>query len=170
MALTIDDILTRAGHHMWRELPEEYRYRDLPPVAGEPSDLAAYLHGLGHLLDLIRGTTEQLYADSFAEVVDDRSGGRQIQSWLLPYLGDLIGADLVAPDPPPPAPALPSSATANPIRPPAPPIPPLRARFWASWVPATMPCHPATPRNFPPSPFTKAIIWPKRARACPTPR
>ena len=99
MALTIDDILTRAGHHMWRELPEEYRYRDLPPVAGEPGDLAAYLHGLGHLLDLIRGTTEQLYADSFAEVVDDRSGGRQIQSWLLPYLGDLIGADLVAPDP-----------------------------------------------------------------------
>ena len=99
MALGIDDILTRAGHLMWRELPEEYRYRDNPPIPGEPGDLAAYLHGLGHLLDLIRGTTEQLYADSFAEKTDDRAGGRQIQSWLLPYLGDLIGADLVAPDP-----------------------------------------------------------------------
>ena len=99
MALTIDDILTRAGHVMWRELPEEYRYRDSIPIADEPGDLAAYLHGLGHMLDLIRGTTEQLYADSFAEAVDERSGNRQIQSWLLPYLGDLIGADLVAPDP-----------------------------------------------------------------------
>ena len=98
MALKITDILTRAGHEMWRELPEEYRYRDTPPQPGEPGDLAAFLHGLGHLLDLIRGTSEQLYADSFAEMTDARSGGREIQGWLLPYLADLVGAELLAPD------------------------------------------------------------------------
>ncbi|WP_096785428.1 hypothetical protein [Rhodobacter sp. CZR27] len=96
MSLGIDDLLTRAGHILWRELPEEYRYRDVPPEPDEPGDLQAFLHGMGHLLDLIRGTTEQLHADSFAEAP---TGGRQIQSWILPYLAEIVGADLAAPDP-----------------------------------------------------------------------
>ena len=91
-----DDALTRAGRNLWRELPEEYRYRDRSPVEGEPGDLELYLHGFGHLLDLIRATTEQAHADSFAEGID---GGRSIQPWLLPYLAELVGAELLAPDP-----------------------------------------------------------------------
>ncbi len=102
-------LLTRAGHILWRELPEEYRYRDNPPAPKapgdppEPGDLAAFLHGMGHLLDLIRGTTEQLHADSFAEPVTFQGPAgpydRTIQTWVLPYLADLVGAELMAPDP-----------------------------------------------------------------------
>ena len=103
-----DDVLSRAGHLLYRELPEEYRYRDPGPSGdaedGDPNadprrelrDLEAYLHGFGHLLDLVRGTTEQAYADAFAETTDD---GRSIQRWLIPYLAELVGAELVAPDP-----------------------------------------------------------------------
>jgi hypothetical protein len=104
------DLFTRAGRVMWRELPEEYRYRDNPspgdPAPGadeaareaarEPGDLEAFLHGCGHLLDLMRGTVEQAHADSFAEPVES---GRAIQPWLIPYLAELVGAELVAPDP-----------------------------------------------------------------------
>ncbi len=91
-----DDALSRAGHLLYRELPEEYRYRDAPPAAGELGDLEAYLHGFGHLLDLIRHTTEQAYADAFAEPADN---GYEIQPWLIPYLAELVGAELQAPDP-----------------------------------------------------------------------
>lgn len=90
------DLLTRAGKLLYRELPEEYRYRDPRPVAGDLGDLEAYLHGFGHLLDLIRGTTEQAYADAFAETADN---GRSIQPWLIPYLAELVGVELRAPDP-----------------------------------------------------------------------
>ncbi|WP_238366295.1 hypothetical protein [Mesobacterium pallidum] len=89
----IDAIRSRAGRLLYRELPEEYRYRDASEP-GELGDLEAFLHGPGHLLDLIRATTEQAHADSFAEPVD----GRSIQPWLLPYLAELLGAQLVAPD------------------------------------------------------------------------
>jgi hypothetical protein len=90
------DLKSRAGQLLYRELPEELRYRDKPPVEGEFGDLEAYLHGFGHLLDLIRGTTEQAYADAFAEPADN---GREIQGWLIPYLAELVGAELRAPDP-----------------------------------------------------------------------
>ncbi|MGX9357439.1 hypothetical protein ACS3SW_20350 [Roseobacteraceae bacterium S113] len=85
---------SRAGRVLWHELPEEYRFRDRRDD-DELGDLEAFLHGAGHLLDLIRNTTEQAYADAFAEPVDDRA----IQPWLLPYLAELVGARLVAPDP-----------------------------------------------------------------------
>jgi hypothetical protein len=97
-----EDSFTRAGRILYRELPEEYRYRDVGPHHDLPDredylpDLEAYLHGFGHLLDLIRGTTEQAYADAFAEPVD---GGHDIQPWLIPYLAELVGAELLAPDP-----------------------------------------------------------------------
>ncbi len=90
-----DDIISRAGRLLYRELPEEYRYRDTGPP-GELADLEAYLHGFGHLLDLVRHTTEQAYADAFAEEADN---GYRIQPWLIPYLADLVGAELLAPDP-----------------------------------------------------------------------
>ena len=99
---TIDDLKTRAGLLLYRQLPEEYRFLDRHEEI-EFGDLEAYLHGFGHLLDLIRGTTEQAYADAFAEAVDFTSGTtghkRQIQTWLLPYLAELVGTDLLAPDP-----------------------------------------------------------------------
>lgn len=99
---TIDDLKTRAGLLLYRQLPEEYRFLD-SPEEGEPGDLEAYLHGFGHLLDLIRGTTEQAYADAFAEApdipADEFGNGREIQTWLLPYLAELVGAELLAPDP-----------------------------------------------------------------------
>ncbi|MCP5086622.1 MAG: hypothetical protein GY952_07470 [Rhodobacteraceae bacterium] len=94
-AVTPDDLKSRAGRILYRELPEEYRYRDQPPKKDELGDLDAFLHGAGHLLDLIRGTTEQAHADSFAEEID----GRSIQPWLVPYLAELVGAELLAPDP-----------------------------------------------------------------------
>lgn len=90
------DLKSRAGQLLYRELPEEYRYRDPAPESGELGDLEAYLHGFGHLLDLIRGTTEQAYADAFAEPADN---GREIQAWLIPYLAELVGAELRTPDP-----------------------------------------------------------------------
>jgi hypothetical protein len=98
----IDDLKTRAGLLLYRQLPEEYRYQDRS--AGEElGDLEAFLHGFGHLLDLIRGTIEQAYADAFAEDTDipsDEQGNpRNIQTWLLPYLAQLLGAELLAPDP-----------------------------------------------------------------------
>lgn len=92
---TREDLLSRAGAILYRELPEEYRYRDSGP-ADDLADLEAYLHGFGHLLDLVRGTVEQAYADAFAEKVDN---GRSIQTWLIPYLAELVGAELMAPDP-----------------------------------------------------------------------
>ena len=86
--------LSRAGQILYRELPEEYRYRD-NNSEDEPGDLEAYLHGFGHFLDLIRATTEQAYADGFAEETET---GHEIQPWLLPYLAELVGAELLAPD------------------------------------------------------------------------
>ncbi len=100
--ITVEDLKTRAGLLLYRQLPEEYRFLD-PAEGGELGDLEAYLHGFGHLLDLIRGTTEQAYADAFAEAPDipvDEHGNRlKIQTWLLPYLAELVGAELLAPDP-----------------------------------------------------------------------
>jgi hypothetical protein len=90
-----DSLKTHQGRILYSELPEEYRYRD-NPTEDEFGDLEAYLHGFGHLLDLIRGTVEQAHADSFAEVLDD---GKQIQPWLIPYLADLVGAELMSPAP-----------------------------------------------------------------------
>ncbi|WP_019960110.1 hypothetical protein [Woodsholea maritima] len=91
----MSDLKSRAGHILYHELPEEYRYRD-NPSEGELGDLEAYLHAFGAVLDLTRETLEQAYGDAFAETADN---GRSIQTWLIPYLADLIGAELMAPNP-----------------------------------------------------------------------
>ncbi|SFR50777.1 hypothetical protein [Litoreibacter janthinus] len=95
MTDSFNDLRSRAGRILYRELPEEYRYRDTA-TPDELGDLEALLHGFGHLLDQIRATTEQAHADSFAEPLDD---GRTIQPWVVPYLAELLGAELTAPDP-----------------------------------------------------------------------
>lgn len=99
---SLRDLKTRAGRLLYRQLPEEYRFLDRRNDE-EPGDLEAYLHGFGHLLDLIRGTTEQAYADAFADAIDFPNGqdadNREIQTWILPYLAELVGAELLAPDP-----------------------------------------------------------------------
>ena len=103
-------IKSRAGLLLYRQLPEEYRYEDRVPEGAQDRELGhleAYLHSFGHLLDLIRGTTEQAYADSFAEPLEPgfvygapgATGRRELQAWLLPYLAELVGAELLAPDP-----------------------------------------------------------------------
>ncbi|MDH3264757.1 MAG: hypothetical protein OEM24_12260 [Paracoccaceae bacterium] len=89
-----DPLRTRAGLLLYRHLPEEYRYRD-NPAGNEPGDLEAFLHGFGHVLDLIRATLRQAHADAFAE--PDETGAAS-QTWILPYLASLLGARLVAPD------------------------------------------------------------------------
>lgn len=86
---------SRAGTLLYRHLPEEYRYRD-NRTETERGDLEAYLDGFGAFLDRIRETLEQSYADAFAETADN---GRTIQDWLVPYIADLLQAELMAPDP-----------------------------------------------------------------------
>lgn len=99
---SLSDIKTRAGRLLYRQLPEEYAFLDRRED-GEWGDLEAYLHGFGHVLDLIRGTTEQAYADAFADPIDfpaqEVGDNREIQTWILPYLAELVGAELLAPDP-----------------------------------------------------------------------
>ena len=93
-----DTLKTTAGRLLYRQLPEEYRYRD-NPAGEEMGDLEAYLDGFGSLMDLFQGTLAQAYADGFAEPADDEGGGgRSVQSWMLPYLASLLGANLLAPD------------------------------------------------------------------------
>ncbi|MGB3336100.1 MAG: hypothetical protein WBA73_02870 [Devosia sp.] len=84
---------SRAGMLLYRHLPEEYRYRD-NRQGQEQGDLEAYLDGFGVLLDAIRETIAQSYADAFAGQQRD---GKEIQEWLVPYLADLLQAELVAP-------------------------------------------------------------------------
>jgi len=92
------DLKTNAGRLLYRHLPEEYRYRD-NPAGEEMGDLEAYLDGFGSLMDLFQGTLAQAYADGFAEPADEEGGGgRAVQSWMLPYLASLLGANLLAPD------------------------------------------------------------------------
>ncbi len=85
---------SRSGMLLYRHLPEEYRYRD-NPSEDELGDLEAYLHGFGDLIDRFRDTLDQAYADGFAEETDT---GDVSQSWVLPYLASLFGAQLVSPD------------------------------------------------------------------------
>ena len=89
-----DPLKSVAGALLYRHLPEEYRYRD-NATEDELGDLEAYLHGHGELLDLFQGTLAQAYADGFATPTES---GRGSQTWILPYLASLLGAQLVSPD------------------------------------------------------------------------
>ena len=78
---------TPSGDQLYRLLPEVYRHRD-------NGDLRAYLDASGYLLDLIRSTLEQRYADSFP---DNPPDGLACQDWLIPYFAQLLDARLVSP-------------------------------------------------------------------------
>lgn len=87
-------ITTQAGQQLFELLPEVYRSRDTigPEARG---DLARYLDACGHLLDLIRRTLDQRLADIFP---DDSAAGLAGQTWLLPYIADLLDVRMVSPD------------------------------------------------------------------------
>lgn len=82
------------GRHLFDLLPEVYRERDRKQPAGKTGHLRAYLDSHGILLDRVRNTLEQLYADHFPDVPEQ---GRVCQSWVIPYLADLVGASPVSP-------------------------------------------------------------------------
>jgi hypothetical protein len=85
---------TQSGKQLFDLLPEIYRTRDTigPEARG---DLARYLDACGHLLDLIRRTLDQRLADIFP---DDPAAEPSGQTWLLPYIADLLDVRMVSPD------------------------------------------------------------------------
>src|SRR5262245_8406476 len=72
------------GRQLWGLLPEHYRARD-------NGDLASYVDVLGEVLDLLRGIIKPRLA---ATSPDDPG----LQSWVLPYLADLIDPRVVSAD------------------------------------------------------------------------
>lgn len=80
---------TDAGRQLYALLPEVWRSRD-------DGDLQGLLDGFGDLLGLVRSTLEQRLADSFP---DEPLEGAACQSWLLPYFAELVGEQIVSPDP-----------------------------------------------------------------------
>ncbi len=91
---------SRAGRILYRELPEAMRLFDnRDPATGRLGDLEAFLFGFGHLLDRFDATLMQLYADGFLDPAGRPGDEAEIQGWLLPYVAQLFGVELVAPDP-----------------------------------------------------------------------
>jgi hypothetical protein len=82
------------GDHLFALLPEIYRERDTSAETAHKDHLRGYLNAHGVLLDRLRGTLEQLYADHFPDVPEE---GRVCQAWVIPYLADLVGAVIVSP-------------------------------------------------------------------------
>src|SRR5258705_13294665 len=82
------------GKHLFDLLPEIYRQRDRAQQSGRTDHLRSYLDSHGVILDRVRCTLEQLYADHFPDVPEQ---GRVCQAWIIPYLADLVGASPVSP-------------------------------------------------------------------------
>ena len=83
---------------LYRQLPEVYRNRDNPARAADgsiraPGDLANLLDCYGDLQGALYRTLLQRYYDIFPdqEGVDDEGLPRGCQSWVLPYLAQLLG-------------------------------------------------------------------------------
>ena len=92
--------VSRAGRILYRELPEMHRlYDNRNPDDGKLGDLEAYLYGFGHLLDRFDASLMQFYADGVLEGPGENVDDRAIQGWLVPYVAQLFGVELVAPDP-----------------------------------------------------------------------
>lgn len=91
---------SKNGAILVAELPNVMRLYDTrDPENGKLGDLEAFLYGFGHMLDRYEATLEQFYADGFLEEVDVSGDPTAIQGWLLPYVAELFGVDLLAPDP-----------------------------------------------------------------------
>ncbi|MDJ0824932.1 MAG: hypothetical protein QNJ16_05455 [Rhodobacter sp.] len=92
--------VSRAGRILYRELPEVHRlYDNRNPDQDKLGDLEAFLYGFGHLLDRFDATLMQFYADGVMDPVGETFGDKAIQGWLVPYVAQLFGVELVAPDP-----------------------------------------------------------------------
>lgn len=72
---------SRLGRQLWHLLPPIYRERD-------NGELCAWIDACGQMLDGLHGTLEQRLADAFPDTA---------QSWILPYLAQLLDARLVSP-------------------------------------------------------------------------
>jgi hypothetical protein len=91
---------SKNGAILYGELPSVMRlYDNVDAMAGRKGDLENFIHGFGHMLDRFEATLEQFYADGFLETVSPSGDPTMIQEWLLPYVADLFGVTLVAPDP-----------------------------------------------------------------------
>ncbi|OLS52121.1 hypothetical protein [Rhodovulum sulfidophilum] len=91
---------SRAGRILYRELPEALRlYDNRDPSAGTLGDLEAFMFGFGHMLERFDATLIQLYADGLLDPAGPAGNEAEIQGWLLPYVAQLFGVELVAPDP-----------------------------------------------------------------------
>lgn len=92
--------VSRAGRILYRELPEALRlYDNRNPDAGKLGDLEKFLFGFGHMLDRFDATLLQMHADGVLDPIGPVGDEREIQGWLLPYVAQLFGVELVAPDP-----------------------------------------------------------------------
>ena len=91
---------SKNGAILYRELPEVMRLYDnrTPGPDGQLGDLEAFLFGFGHMLDRYEATLEQFYADGFLDPVTLSGEEVAIQGWLLPYVAELFGVELLAPD------------------------------------------------------------------------
>lgn len=90
---------SRAGRVLYRELPQIMRqYDNRDPETGRLGDLEAFLFGCGHLLDRFDATLVQFHADGFLDPAGPPGNETGIQGWLLPYVAQLFGVELVAPD------------------------------------------------------------------------
>ncbi|TKJ38593.1 phage tail protein [candidate division LCP-89 bacterium B3_LCP] len=84
----------KIGDQLFQLLPEVYRTRD-NSTEDAPGDLGRYLDACGELLDSIYYTLDQRLADSFPDVPEK---GLTCQTWLLPYMAQLLDARLTSPD------------------------------------------------------------------------
>jgi hypothetical protein len=79
---------TVAGRELYELLPTVYRVRDGDGHLGD------FLDACGSLLDRLRATLEQRYADAFPATPAE---AMPAQTWLLPYFADLLDVHLVSP-------------------------------------------------------------------------
>lgn len=93
--------LTRHGVELWDLLPELYRTRDGSSRTTDTDargDLARYLDVFGELLDRMRATLDQRFADCFPDDPDDPEWSfGESQAWLLPYFAKLLDVSLHSP-------------------------------------------------------------------------
>lgn len=91
--------VSRQGRILYREMPEAVRAYDNRGPGAALGDLEAFLFGFGHLLDRFDATLLQSLADGVLDPIGPAGDEREIQGWLLPYVAQLFGVELVAPDP-----------------------------------------------------------------------
>jgi hypothetical protein len=89
---------------LYRHLPQVFRERDNtvdnPDGSRSPGDLARLCATWGELLDALYRTQLQRYYDVFPEQEgepDAEGMARGCQPWVLPYLAQLVGVQLIAP-------------------------------------------------------------------------